>query len=729
MMGSRVRASPGWIRGGRVDPAEEIELEFWLRHDPEDVARFEETLLALATPGSPTYAQWLTPDQVVAELAPSREAVRTVVDFLAEETGRNASVHKLRSIVAVTAPAATVERVLETKLYKWTDEPESHDDDAYVARCAEEGGYSLPADVAVHVAVVSDIMPRFPSAREFSSAPKKTTRTPTRPMPSSSSSDSAAEPPRLSSPWTRCGTQFEAYTNPWVLAARYGFAVPYSGAEPSNSIAVASFLRQFYDQRDLNWFSTVCDLGQIVDVSQRFGLNHPVRCDPKIVFNPGCVESLLDLEYAGSIAGDVPLEVYYQRRSFLRLFSKLQASDDPPKVVSISYAEAELFDNETSPQWSVAYLEATETALMKVGAMGISVLAPAGDGGTNWLNAAYPASSPYCTAVGGTDFLTPSTIGDEVAWSGGGSGFSKHFRTPVWQAAEVRAYLEDGGGSVVNRSRFNAAGRGYPDISALAGAVNPYLVLEGTVSAVLPASGTSASTPVIAATVAQLNDHLLKQGKRPLGYLNPFLYAAGTQGAFHDVTFGNTYGSGERDSGFSAGPGWDAATGWGTPDFDRLLAVALEAQGATLPPAASPTTTASGQQPATTTTTPPSTISPSSAPKPSTTTTAPTTSPTKAASAMSPTQIVPTPASSNATAVPPSLASSNNKSSKKDNSKESGGNVLIGVLVGFVVAFAAMVFFLFRFERKKRIAQRQNFSETPYIQLQEERKVEPGTGT
>mmetsp|Transcript_23519 Transcript_23519/g.72354 ORF Transcript_23519/g.72354 Transcript_23519/m.72354 type:complete len:97 (-) Transcript_23519:278-568(-) len=96
---------------------------------------------------------------------------------------------------------------------------------------------------------------------------------------------------------------------------------------------------------------------------------------------------------------------------------------------------------------------------------------------------------------------------------------------------------------------------------------------------------------------------------------------------------------------------------------------------------------------------------------------------------MSPTQIVPTPASSNATAVPPSLASSNNKSSKKDNSKESGGNVLIGVLVGFVVAFAAMVFFLFRFERKKRIAQRQNFSETPYIQLQEERKVEPGTGT
>lgn len=43
-------------------------------------------------------------------------------------------------------------------------------------------------------------------------------------------------------------------------------------------------------------------------------------------------------------------------------------------------------------------------------------------------------------------------------------------------------------------------------------------------------SGTSASTPVAAAVIALLNDYLISQGKSPLGFANPWLYATGLQG-------------------------------------------------------------------------------------------------------------------------------------------------------------------------------------------------------
>jgi hypothetical protein len=52
------------------------------------------------------------------------------------------------------------------------------------------------------------------------------------------------------------------------------------------------------------------------------------------------------------------------------------------------------------------------------------------------------------------------------------------------------------------------------------------------------------------------------------GLLNPLLYSSTVDGsgAFHDITHGN-------NGSFSAGPGWDACTGWGTPDVSKLLSV------------------------------------------------------------------------------------------------------------------------------------------------------------
>lgn len=80
-------------------------------------------------------------------------------------------------------------------------------------------------------------------------------------------------------------------------------------------------------------------------------------------------------------------------------------------------------------------------------------------------------------------------------------------------------------------------------------------------------SGTSAACPLTASIFALVNDKRITQGKRKLGFLNPLIYKKGEE-AFHDITIRESKGC--STSGFPAEIGWDAVTGWGTPDFHKL---------------------------------------------------------------------------------------------------------------------------------------------------------------
>jgi kumamolisin len=72
--------------------------------------------------------------------------------------------------------------------------------------------------------------------------------------------------------------------------------------------------------------------------------------------------------------------------------------------------------------------------------------------------------------------------------------------------------------------------------------------------------GTSAAAPLWAALVARLNQGL----NANCGFLNPVLYTKCANGVLRDITVGN-------NGAYSAGPGWDACTGLGSPDGQRLL--------------------------------------------------------------------------------------------------------------------------------------------------------------
>ena len=143
-----------------------------------------------------------------------------------------------------------------------------------------------------------------------------------------------------------------------------------------------------------------------------------------------------------------------------------------------------------------------------------------------------------------------------------GGGFSKIFDTPDYQKSAVEAYLSIGG--VPNKKYFNSAGRAYPDLSALA--VNYEIVIDGIP---LPVDGTSCSAPTTAGIISLLNDVRLKNGKSTLGFLNPLLYGTLKGNGFFDITEGTNHGR-LSCKGFPATKGWDAASGWGSPNFGVL---------------------------------------------------------------------------------------------------------------------------------------------------------------
>lgn len=207
----------------------------------------------------------------------------------------------------------------------------------------------------------------------------------------------------------------------------------------------------------------------------------------------------------------------------------------------------------------------------------------------------FPAASPYVTAVGATQLINPVPLskpstpycanstnipcaagGTEIVCSTAtgalivsGGGFSNVASTPAWQQAAVAAYLKAAGNTLPGPGNFNPGGRGYPDVAALG---HNYIIVQGGSN--MQVDGTSCSAPVWGGLVNLFNAHQLSNGKSPLGFLNPLLYKLAAKGVFNDVTQGNNTctedGCTPGCTGFTATAGWDAATGFGTPNFPAL---------------------------------------------------------------------------------------------------------------------------------------------------------------
>merc|ERR1711970_312463 len=198
-------------------------------------------------------------------------------------------------------------------------------------------------------------------------------------------------------------------------------------------MAVAEFQGQYYEDSDLASFSKSCK--RDVTVAVNVGKNQ----------ESAGVESELDIEYIKSVAPEIPLTVVYNAEySLLDWANQITNLENSPLVHSVSYG------NDEVQQSSTQYMYTCNTAFMKAGVRGLSILFASGDQGVcgrsgcglfvhSVFQPDFPAASPYITAVGGTDFAG-SDIGDETAWSLGGGGFSDTFDIPEFQKSAVAAY-------------------------------------------------------------------------------------------------------------------------------------------------------------------------------------------------------------------------------------------------------------------------------------------------
>ena len=355
----------------------------------------------------------------------------------------------------------------------------------------------------------------------------------------------------------RANTVSVSYT-PTQLATLYNF--PTGGDGSGECIAIIE-LGGGYNPTDLNNYWNQLNLAKtpaVSAVSVGNGSNNPTG-DPS---GPDG-EVMLDIEVSGGIAPGAKIVVYFAENTdagFLNaITTAVHDSTNNPSVVSISWGAAE-------SAWTQQAMTSMDEAFQSAAAMGVTVCAAAGDGGStdgenDGLNHVdFPASSPNALACGGTTLIASgNNITSETAWNelannegATGGGVSDVFPLPSWQ---------NGAGVPPSANPNQNVGRGVPDVSGDADSTTGYVTLVDGQPDVI--GGTSAVAPLWAGLIALINESVGK----PVGLINPLLYQnASTAGDFNDITSGS-------NGAYSAGPGWDACTGLGSPIGVQVAAV------------------------------------------------------------------------------------------------------------------------------------------------------------
>jgi subtilase family serine protease len=330
--------------------------------------------------------------------------------------------------------------------------------------------------------------------------------------------------------------------------------------------------------------------GDITTYKTCYGLSNTV-IPVNINGGPGslyaAIEAELDIEVVISNAPGVDeVRVYQANNNVSQILPMLdQMVSDNVTVISDSWGLCE-------PFLPPSFLEAESTHLEMVAVAGISFFSATGDSGSSdcaaltngAVKALYtddPSSQPFATAVGGTTLQ--NTSGTSTTWvnrtnahrGGGGGGVSQLWPQPAYQSGNPTGSFDNG----TKCGNFGGTCRQTPDV-ALDANPNTGYIIYCTVAASLcgpdpwfTVGGTSGSAPLMAAITADANSYSRAQPgtHARMGFANPFLYA--NAGSFLDVTTGNNniYSA---TGNYFAKPGYDLATGLGSPDA-MALATAL----------------------------------------------------------------------------------------------------------------------------------------------------------
>ena len=437
----------GWSRGHAALPSQI--MRFRIAPKPHGLDEFNQKMIGLATPGSPTYGQFMTRDQVKNLVRPAPEVSDTIRSWLIDEGIPESEIKDTGDWIKFTVPVKQAEKIMRTKFYDFR-----HADSGTVKTRTMQ--YSVPDAIAsfvetiqpttffgqAYVHVVDDTAAR---KRDF---------------------DPAAP-----------GDCHSAVI-PSCLQHLYSFEGYEPSPESGSSIGVTGFLGEYANVKDLHTFYARYMPEALNSSFQFISINGGINDQSQD--NAG-KEAGLDVQYAFSLTYPIPATFYSTageppfnpsidtptttNEPYAEFLDYVLNQDNPPLVIATSYGEEE----QTVPR---AYASRICAQFAQLGARGVSVIFASGDAGVGrtcvsndgrnktQFHTTFPATCPFVTSVGATEGAYP-----EHAAKISQGGFSNYFSRPSYQDTAVRQFLDKLPPGLWN-GLFNPRGRGVPDVAA-----------------------------------------------------------------------------------------------------------------------------------------------------------------------------------------------------------------------------------------------------------------------
>ncbi len=475
-------------------------------------------IAAQNTPGSPSYHKFLTPAQFLSAYGPTQQDDDAVAAFLA---GYGFSVKKTanRQLLIAQGTAAEAGQAFQTELHAYNVDGKQE--------YANKSSPQVPASLSGVIKTVQGL-----DSKKLNSNLK------------SGQAGSAAS----------AMTAVPGYS-PDQISTAYDYPNLHGYSGGGRTIAVAT--AGDFSNSDISAFENQfgyqpASLSRVFCDVQSQGCGGPNQ-------SPGVddPETTLDVEWSTSLAPGAG-ELVYIAPAQNGAVSTADLTDEYNQIVSDNSADV------VTSSWGGC--EDSNTAGQDDGifaqgaAQGQTWLIASGDDGSNCdpngsFGVDYPASSPYVTAMGGTTLNLDGSnnISSETAWGGSGGGTS---------GIELRPSWEYGSSFFANGMRWT------PDL-AMDGDPNTGMSIYYTgpnarFSGWGQAAGTSIDAPFASALAAEIGQY----GNKRLGIfaapVNRLANSSYHSTFFHDITAGS-------NGFYAAGPGWDPATGWGSPDGYLLM--------------------------------------------------------------------------------------------------------------------------------------------------------------
>jgi len=567
---------------GKVDPSFKLErITLMFQPTAAQQADLDGLLAAQQNPTSSTFHQWLTPEQYADRFGMAQSDLNKVTAWLQSQGFDIVEIPRSRNWIVFNGTAAQVESALHSEVRSYTANGKM-----FYANSAEP---SVPAALA-------SVVLGFRGLNNFPVKPRGLKSISTSVQPNFTSSVSGAH-----------------FISPGDFATIYDLKPLYSSSPPIDGTGQKIVIvgQSNIKLPDVATFRSLSGLPANVPTLTLV----PGQKDPLIV-DGDVQEATIDIEWAGAVAKNATIIFVYSTNVFGSLAYAIQQALAP--VISISYGGCE-------PTFSTSEFSGLVAMAQQANAQGITIVAASGDGGATdcdgdlgnfpavlGLNVDVPASLPYVTGVGGTEFnegngvYWQTTSGSDIV-----SSALSYIPEMVWNGSQLEGKLRAGGGgasSIFGKPSWQTGtgvpsdgARDVPDISLNAStAHDPYLVctqIHATTGAPLTSGcqngfrisnsdmnltvfgGTSFGAPTFAGILALVNQKTASTGQ---GNINYILYplAASNPTAFHPITTGDntspctlgTQGCPNGGSiGFAATTGYDQATGLGTIDATNLV--------------------------------------------------------------------------------------------------------------------------------------------------------------